>query len=333
MSLYCAGSAEFGQNSQETDTHTLSQVKIRNVQAIFAGPWQSATITFDGVLLLWGLMDQIDPELIQLPTTVSSPSPTISDIVCVSFSDSLVLAVTRTGTVTSISPIKPDFSSITSPVLSVIGRGALSLILCEQEFFTVRNAVVERHVLPDGHFPEAAAIFDGGFAVLATDGTLFTFPDGNEPLTEPDVVSVAATNETLIVLKPNGRIFEVFSDGSRSQIGGIAGHPVKVFAGGAHAGCVTFEGECWTWGCGTRGQLGHGSYTVAYTPKRAVVKGGMCVVDAAAGEEHTVVFAAKESVFVPCLPKRMLESGYMKAVRMSAALAGAFVASEFDSKF
>jgi hypothetical protein len=59
----------------------------------------------------------------------------------------------------------------------------------------------------------------------------------------------------------------------------------------------------------------------------------MRVIDGAAGEDHTLLLAVKDQAFVPQLPEAMRANQYMKMVRMNAALPGAFVASEFDSKF
>ena len=331
--LYCFGSAQFGQNGLETDSAVPQLVHIRNIESITTGEWQSAAITSEGQLYLWGLMDPVDQEIIQLHQTSPTPSPVLQNIASVSFSDTIFLAVTRTGEVMSLSPEKPDFSSITSPVKSVIGRNTLSIILCEKEFFTLRDGVIERHTLPDERTPETAVICTFGYAVLATDGTLFTFTGAAEPLVETDVARVAATDETLIVLKTSSRIFEVFSNGTRSQVSGISGNPVHVFAGSAHAGCVTFEGGCWTWGCGYRGQLGQGSYTISYAPKPVAAKEGMCFFDGCAGAEHTLLLAVKDTLFAPTMPRRMHGNSYMKTVRMSAAIPGAFVASELDSKF
>jgi alpha-tubulin suppressor-like RCC1 family protein len=148
-----------------------------------------------------------------------------------------------------------------------------------------------------------------------------------------DVVSAAASADRYAILRPDGRVYEILGNGSRRHITGIEGNPIRVFAGGAHFGCVTLEGECWMWGCGNRGQLGNGRFTVAFTPSKVILKDGFCVIDGVAGEEHTMLMTVKDDDFVPVLPDRMKSNEYLRMVRLANALPGAFVASELDAKF
>jgi hypothetical protein len=207
------------------------------------------------------------------------------------------------------------------------------LIILGTDNYLISSENFEPKRLPGSELPLYAIISENGYGILSKTHVLYSFPTNGPPAVIPEVVSCAAANDRFIILKPDGRIFEMSPSGTRRQVHGVHGNPIKVFAGGAHFGCVTFEGEAWTWGCGARGQLGDGSYTISFTPRRVLMKDDLRVTDAAAGEEHTLLMAVKDHSFVPKMPEIMKENSYMKMVRMTTALQGAFVASEFDSKF
>jgi alpha-tubulin suppressor-like RCC1 family protein len=68
-------------------------------------------------------------------------------------------------------------------------------------------------------------------------------------------------------LQADGRIFEI-RDGKILFVAGIPELPIKVYAGGAHLGCVTFESSVYAWGTGTHGQLGTGSFLNSEDPRQ-----------------------------------------------------------------
>jgi alpha-tubulin suppressor-like RCC1 family protein len=115
--------------------------------------------------------------------------------------------------------------------------------------------------------------------------------------------------------------------------GGIPELPIKVFAGGAHLGCVTFEGNAFTWGVGTNGQLGTGTFLHSENPKRVRTPQALKVVDAHAGEEHTVFTVVKEGLFAQLLPKIMMNEIIPAAIAEQSLPPNITPTRELDLKF
>jgi alpha-tubulin suppressor-like RCC1 family protein len=336
-SVYVFGSSEFAQTGQTYNINVPALVQLPHVDSITAGPWQSAAISPDGDLFVWGLInDSNTPDSIHPikregnSAVISTPTSAFTNAKAVAIDESRVLVLTRRGDVLS-----PQIAATVTDVISVHCRFDLSILIEKGKYHIVRgdSSEFEPKTLPHSESPLSAAIYRTGYAILSTDSNLHIFTETLAPIMISDVVSVAASNDRLVILVTNGRVFEVFPNGAKRQVSGIGGNPISVFAGGAHFGCVTFEGDCWTWGNGNRGQLGCGCFTVAYEPAKVVLKENLRVIDAAAGEEHTLLLVVKDQAFAPQLPEPMKNNEYMKMVRMRAALPGAFVASEFDSKF
>lgn len=173
-----------------------------------------------------------------------------------------------------------------------------------------------------------------GLCVLCDDGTLFVFE--NESTTHShvfhSVVSIASTRGRTILLDSSGRIYEL-RRGRTMQVTGVSGLPIKVFAGGAHFGCVTYDGECYTWGCGTSGQLGNGTFLNSDVPSRVLRPDDQKVEDACAGEEHTVLTLINKRNFSCILPKIMRDELLPAGHVATTLIPHSFVPPEFDVKF
>lgn len=170
--------------------------------------------------------------------------------------------------------------------------------------------------------------------VLSKKGTLRVYYENH---VDPDhvlekVVSVASTRTRTILLQADGRVMELIR-GRTIPISGIEDLPVKVFAGGAHFGCITHTGRCFTWGCGSHGQLGTGKIAGNATPAEIIYPENMKVVDGSAGENHTALTVVHSQKFCSILPN------IMRSERIPATLLGnqvmpyAYTPPEFDTKF
>ena len=350
-SIYCFGSGEFGQTTQINDSNSpILALKDMNVENIFAGSWNSAAITIDGDLMVWGRMDSIKPvnqtsniydeekdeNNTNLPPSFNQvPLLVKSGVKTVSLNDYHTIILNQQDFLHF--PTFDNQSISISDATNVFSRNKTVIVFKKNTIYVYSPFVglPNQFCLPSPELPIKAAIAHDGFAILSDNQTLRIYAenDDNSPLIIKDVISFSASNSKYIILKPNGCIYTTCSKGGMVQVYGICGNPISVFAGGAHYGCVTFEGDCWTWGAGIKGQLGTASFSNSLRPKKVVLKEGMRVVAAAAGEEHTVILTVKDTFFVPTLPEPMKKNEYMKMIRMDAAIPGAFVASEYDSKF
>jgi alpha-tubulin suppressor-like RCC1 family protein len=336
-SVYAFGSSQFSQTGQTYETNVPTLVQLPHAEAIAAGPWQSAAITPDGELFLWGLITNVNtPDSIHAiksegnSSVITTPTTFSSNAKSVAIDESRIIVLSRRGEL-----LFRQLPSGLAGITSLHSRLDLTILIESAKYHIIRgdSSDIETKSLPNSENPVTAAIYRTGYAILSAESNLHVFTQALAPIIISDVVSVAASNDRLAIVLTNGRVFEVFPNGSKRLITGINGNPVQVFGGGAHFGCVTFEGDCWTWGNGNRGQLGGGCYTVSYEPLKVVLKENLRVIDAVAGEEHTLLLVVTDQGFVPELPEPMKGNEYMKMVRMRAALPGGFVASEFDSKF
>jgi alpha-tubulin suppressor-like RCC1 family protein len=71
----------------------------------------------------------------------------------------------------------------------------------------------------------------------------------------------------------------------------------KVLAGEYHSVAIAGNGEVYTWGCGSSGQLGHGDRSDLGIPKKVAALKDVAIVDGAAGGNHTLLLAADGRVF------------------------------------
>jgi hypothetical protein len=297
-------------------------------------------VTSDGDLFLWGLTKQTNAEVLLAlrretnSSVITSPTLILPGTKTVAVDDSVIVAITQKGALVDLSDDSRAWRSI-ADARTIYARYGVLIILDSDSYYVLHDPGhrPEPKVLAKGELPTSAAISKNAYAILSDGAVLYVFPDTGRPFVLPDVVSAAASSDRFVTLRSDARVYEVAGNGARRQIAGIGGLPVRVFGGGAHFGAITFEGECWTWGCGTRGQLGNGRFTVAFTPTKVLLKDGFCAVDAAAGEEHTLLAAVRDDAFVPTMPEKMKANEYMRMVRLAGALPGAFVAPELDVKF
>jgi alpha-tubulin suppressor-like RCC1 family protein len=115
----------------------------------------------------------------------------------------------------------------------------------------------------------------GGFysAALTDQGDLYTWGDGRSGTTGLDLSRM----EDREVPKPS-RVLDL--GGARNSIRMLA-------AGVKHLIAVTAEGQCYSWGDGSLGRLGHGDTTSVPMPRLISTLKSQKVVSAAAGEEHS----------------------------------------------
>ena len=348
-SIYCFGSGEFGQTTQISDSNSpVLALKDMSFENIYAGSWNSAAITTDGDLMVWGRMDSIKPtnqtsniydeEKDEINTNLP---PSFNQVPLQVKSGVKIVALNNYHTII-LNQQEPihflyDNQQISIPDATNIFSRDKTIIVFKEKTICVYSPFVglpNEFCLPPPELPIKAAITQNGFGILSDKQILRIYTENEtDSLIINDIISFSASNTKYIILKPNGRIFTTCSKGGMVQVYGISGNPISVFAGGAHYGCVTFEGDCWTWGAGIKGQLGTASFSNSLKPKKVILKEGMRVIAAVAGEEHTVILTVKDTFFVPTLPDAMKKNDYMKMIRMDAAIPGAFVASEFDSKF
>lgn len=72
--------------------------------------------------------------------------------------------------------------------------------------------------------------------------------------------------------------------------------PISQVACGSYFSlAVTRQGEVWSWGMGTHGQLGHGDKSDCYTPKKIAALSDITQV--AAGDSHSIALNSKGEVF------------------------------------
>jgi hypothetical protein len=96
---------------------------------------------------------------------------------------------------------------------------------------------------------------------------------------------------------------------------------------------VTFEGSAFAWGTGTHGQLGTGSFLNSEDPKPVRIPQGRKVLDAAAGEEHTVFTLVPATKFSQLIPKKMMSEPIPAGITRLSVIRYGFVPSELDIKF
>ncbi|OHT08993.1 hypothetical protein TRFO_22229 [Tritrichomonas foetus] len=350
-SVYCFGSGEFNQTTQQNDVNTpVLIMKDSGIEKVFAGGWHSATISVDGKLTTWGKINTVkttdqtanlfednkDENSSKITTSTFNQEPTVehSGVKNAALTDYHTIII---DLIDCAHLITYDNQIVTVPNATNIFAKYQTIIVFQGtkiRVYTPMKDIETSFELPQNENPISAAIINHGFAILSDKGILRIYNQKQpDPSIITDIVSVASSNEKYIVLKPNGRIYEIFSNGSKRQISGIGGNPIALFAGGSHFGCITFEGDCWMWGVGVRGQLGNSSFTNSFQPKKVVLKEDVRVISGAAGEEHTILLTVKDTSFIPQVPEAMKQTEYIKMLRMSAAIQGAFLASEFDSKF
>ena len=170
--------------------------------------------------------------------------------------------------------------------------------------------------------------------MLTDNGMLYLFKKLDDKCTAKinNVVSIASSRKLLIILKSDGRVYELHDD-KLIQITGFEGLPIKVFAGGAHYGLITYDGNSWTWGCGTSGQLGNGYFFNLAKPQKFIINNDYKVINASAGEEHTLFDVCPSSDFSIILPDLMRKEELVNSYIMNEKLGISVKIPEFDLKF
>eukprot|EP00112_Aurelia_sp_Birch-Aquarium-sp1_P026355 Seg930.2 transcript_id=Seg930.2/GoldUCD/mRNA.D3Y31 product="Secretion-regulating guanine nucleotide exchange factor" protein_id=Seg930.2/GoldUCD/D3Y31 len=116
-------------------------------------------------------------------------------------------------------------------------------------------------------------------------------------------------NHTLL-LDENGTCFS-FGSNSFGQLGllntkrehrptiveGITAKVGVVAAGMRHSVALTENGEIYTWGCGKKGQLGHGDTKNQVAPKRVKFPDGEMIKDIRAGAEFTIALSESGAIY------------------------------------
>eukprot|EP00802_Teleaulax_amphioxeia_P019184 Tamp_19407.p1 GENE.Tamp_19407~~Tamp_19407.p1 ORF type:complete len:217 (+),score=8.01 Tamp_19407:250-900(+) len=82
---------------------------------------------------------------------------------------------------------------------------------------------------------------------------------------------------------------------------------MSVALGGAHSACVTRDGDVYTWGCGSKGQLGHGIWESLTSKGRLLDKAApelvetrhvrRCCLQVSCGDAHTAVVTRQGKLY------------------------------------
>jgi alpha-tubulin suppressor-like RCC1 family protein len=333
-SVAACGSAEFGQTGLD-DASAVAIERPLDPQppllSVACGGWSTFLGFADGAFAVLGLdLDGRAARGFQIAPIDAGP------VARVAAGDAFCLLLRQNGDVT----VRGDLphAGALQPALKIFAKfGTAAAVRPDKTVavVTAGAAAAALIALPRG---EAAHTVEplgrAGVAVLSESGRLFGFPGGAaEPAFEFDrVVSVASTRTRTVFLQADARIFEVVG-GSRLLVSGVPQLPVRVYAGGAHFGCVTFEGSAFAWGTGTHGQLGTGSFLNTEDPREVRLPPGMRAIDACAGEEHTVFTIVAAAKFAQVLPKIMLREPLPAGMAALSVLPYGFVPPEFDIKF
>lgn len=73
--------------------------------------------------------------------------------------------------------------------------------------------------------------------------------------------------------------------------------PAVVACGANHTASISRRGELFTWGFGSNGELGHGSWTALEVPVPRQAYAATRIVSLAAGAEHTLAIAENGSLW------------------------------------
>eukprot|EP00051_Salpingoeca_urceolata_P019316 m.280386 g.280386 ORF g.280386 m.280386 type:complete len:516 (-) comp19399_c4_seq3:152-1699(-) len=73
---------------------------------------------------------------------------------------------------------------------------------------------------------------------------------------------------------------------------------VALSAGSLHTACICLSGDVYTWGCGARGRLGHGTEISQHTPTRVDALLGKRIASVVAGDELTVLLTELGDVYL-----------------------------------
>lgn len=148
-----------------------------------------------------------------------------------------------------------------------------------------------------------------------------------------DILDVDSGCDRYVVIKTDGKVYEMHTCGDLCNITGYSGVPIKIFGGSKHFGVITYQGECYTWGFGLSGQLGGKKYCVYSTPKKVYIKDLYKILDGVAGLDHTHLLAVDNAFFSPSVPPELLHIDFVRSARIVSTLPSGYIPFDYDIKF
>ena len=337
LSAAACGSNQYGQSTKTLDISIPIEFIVPSIKNIKAGGWHSLASCSKGFYSFWGcnLDQQIPKSTANLLRSPSSHNIS-TEYADVAIGSKHTIVLTKKGalqTFGSNNNLQLPSNSI-SEIKSIYAKFEGTAIITNSDhilFWGNNNHQISIN-LPNNEIPNFIEITPFGCAVISNLNNLYIFKGNNISSNYKDVVSVASTRSSIIYLDILGRIYEIINNES-ILIPGIPELPIKLFGGGAHFGCITIKGNCYTWGCGTRGQLGNGYFTNKINPQKVIIDEKKKVIDASAGEEHTLFLLCKDDLFIPNIPKLMLTETLPKTESLLSIFNSTFSPPEFDLKF
>jgi len=333
LCIASCGSSQFGQSTQTNDISIPVECSISGIEQIKAGGWHNACICIKGISF-WGCNnDQQIPKASSNLLRSPSSYQVAYDLHNIALGSKHTVLHLKNNSILSFGSnsnlqLPPN---VVSDVINVYAKFEASAVVTSSNLVIYGIGSGQISIPIDG-IPKNVELTTKGCAILTEQNRLLIY-EGDCKVSEFDgVISVAASRKKVIFLSADSRVFEIEGT-DRIQVGGIPEIPIKVFAGSAHYGCVTFEGSCYMWGCGTRGQLGNGLFSYQFIPQRVIIDPKKRVIDACAGEDHSLFLLTKEEVFMPkkksYVNNPLIESHKnMKNIELST-----FVPPETDIRF
>jgi hypothetical protein len=252
-SLAFCGSHEHGQTGFG-DTHLvpIERIPLHSVRSVNCGSWSTYITYADDLFTVLGVTPSTPSPVCEFSVRSSS-----NPISTVQIGDSFQLSVNADKALT----VSGDCGFSNVRVRKAFAKFQFAAVITTDSEVLVKFVDSGRVESMTPHEPPHSVVPLGpdGFAVLAESGILFCHQKNDDPFVIEKVVSVASGRTRRVILAADGRLYEVVR-GKKRQIGGVPGLTVKVFAGAAHFGCITFDGSAYCWGVGTHGQLGNGSF-------------------------------------------------------------------------
>ncbi|EAY04886.1 hypothetical protein TVAG_016580 [Trichomonas vaginalis G3] len=337
LSVAACGSSQFGQSTHTSDISIPHEFVVPSIDDIRVGGWHSCVLCSTENCAFWGSnLDQQIPKvqsnLLRSPTSYQIPL----DFKDVALGSKHTVILTKSNVLQSFGSnaqlqLPPNS---TSKIKSVFAKFDQTAAISDDNKVLVwgNNAKQMKITLPNTEIPAFVELAPFGIFILSDKLVCYHYVAGQVKCQFPNVISVAASRTKAMILKNDGRIYQIVQD-KLIQIVGIPDIPIKIFAGGAHYGCVTISGKCYTWGCGTRGQLGNGQFSNQAKPTLAIFDDKKCVIEAFGGEEHSVFLLCTNDVFIPAIHPAMKEQPLPSAVIADSIRYNTYNPPQFDIKF
>ena len=333
------GTSQFGQLGQTISASVPTMIGVKDIEHIFSGGWTSIFLNTGNTASFLGCNSsgQIPYAQTESVTILYSPQNMRKLKKCeIACGDMFTAILNDQGTIeffgkfTAPENIKQiQFTSLFARFDWVAAIAKDGIYICKDEQKEAVKVVLqnEEKISLITSFTEAKV------AILAESGNLYIYDGTNEKLLPlyDKIVSVASTRSRPIILKSDGRVYEVLGEKS-ILVTGYEGLPIALFAGGASLGLITFQGDGYMWGTGTHGQLGNGAFLNAAQPQKVLLEDRK-IKSAVGGEEHTLFLTVKENHFAVLLPELMMNEDLPKAIVAAATIPYGFKPPEFDSKF